>query len=61
MEFTATQLRQDSAKVFNEVQSNGHAKIVSRSRPDMVLLTQNKLDAILLAKYEEGKNEVLQG
>lgn len=55
--FSATELRQDSSKVFNQVQSQGWVKIKSRSRPDMVLLTQDELDALLLAKYEEGKNE----
>lgn len=59
--FSATELRQDSSKVFNQVQSHGWVRIRSRSRPDMVLLTQDELDALLLAKYEEGKNEILQG
>ena len=55
--FSATDLRQDSSKVFNQVQSQGWVKIKSRSRPDMVLLTQEELDALMQAKYEEGKNE----
>lgn len=57
MQFTATELRQDSSKVFNHVQSCGWAKITSRTRPKMVLITQEELDLILEAKYEEGKNE----
>ena len=52
--FSATELRQDSSKVFNQVQSMGWVKIKSRSRPDMVLLTQKELDELLSSKFESG-------
>ena len=42
--FTVTELRRESPKVFNEVQSNGSAAIANRDRPLMVLITQQELD-----------------
>jgi hypothetical protein len=57
MEFSATELRQASSKVFNHVQECGWAKICSRSRPKMILLTRKEFKSLLLASYEEGKNE----
>jgi hypothetical protein len=57
MKFSATELRQDSSKVFNHVQACGWVKICGRSRPEMILLTQEEFDSLLVSKYEEGKNE----
>ena len=42
MEYTSTELRQESAKVYNEVQKSGPVKIVHRSRPDMILMTEEE-------------------
>lgn len=38
-EFTATQLKQELGSVMNAAQSDGEVRIVSRSRPDMFLMT----------------------
>ena len=46
-EFTPTDFRANSSVVFNKVQESGQVKIVSKSRPVMILLTQKKLDAML--------------
>lgn len=54
MRFTATQLRQDSSKVFNEVQLSGQAKIVSRSRPTMILLTEDEFKRVTEQFYDHG-------
>lgn len=54
MRFTATQLRQDSSKVFNEVQLSGQAKIVSRSRPTMILLTEDEFNRVTEQFYDHG-------
>ena len=45
-DFTTSEFRANTAKAFNEVQENGMIKIVSRSRPDMILMTVKKLDQI---------------
>ncbi len=58
MRFTATQLRQDSSKVFNEVQLSGQAKIVSRSRPTMILMTEDELEKLVKQFYEYGREVV---
>ncbi len=58
MRFTATQLRQDSSKVFNEVQLSGQAKIVSRSRPTMILMTEDELEKLVKQFYEYGRGVV---
>ena len=39
-EFTPTEFRANSSKVFNQVQESGKIKIVSKSRPDMILMTE---------------------
>ncbi len=54
--FTPTELRQNSAEVFNEVQRLGWSKIKSKSRPDMVLMTQRYLDEMLLQAKEGAKD-----
>lgn len=45
--FTPTEFRQNSSKVFNEVQASGKVSIKSKSRPDMVLMTTVKLEDML--------------
>jgi len=49
--FTPTEFRQNSSKVFNEVQANGIVFIKSKSRPDMVLMSKGHLD-ILTSQLE---------
>ena len=58
MRFTATQLRQDSSKVFNEVQLSGQVKIISRSRPTMILMTEDELERLIKKFYEYGREVV---
>jgi len=55
--FTATQLVRGSSEVFNEVQRNGWAKLTSKTRPDMVVITQDCLDEMLLQQFKAGKKE----
>ena len=51
--YTPTQLRNNSSHVFNDVQRSGWVKIVSKTRPDMVIMTQEALDTILAQKVTE--------
>ena len=51
--FTATELRLESPKVYNEVQVNGRALIAHRDRPLMVLITEIELAAIVLSAMSE--------
>lgn len=46
-EFTATQLKQELGSVMNAAQSEGEVKIVSRSRPDMFLMTWEGIAALI--------------
>lgn len=46
-EFTATQLKQELGSVMNAAQSDGEVKIVSRSRPDMFLMTWDGIAALI--------------
>ncbi|AGG58087.1 hypothetical protein VPAG_00051 [Vibrio phage douglas 12A4] len=55
--YTASSLQKEIGTVLGDVQTLGFVKIKSRSRPDMVLITQKELDSILLAQYELGKKE----
>ena len=52
--FTASQLKQEISNVLNEVQTLGWVKISNRSRPDMVLITQEELDLLLSAQNDKG-------
>jgi len=45
--FTTSDLKQKTGEVLNEAQRIGWVKIKSRSRPDMVLVTQQHLDDLL--------------
>lgn len=54
---TTTELRRDTAGVYNQVQTTGWVRIVHRDRPDMVLVTQEELDALLKQQYDLGKKE----
>lgn len=45
--YTASQLKQEISKVMNDVQTLGWVKISNRSRPDMILMTQEQLDQFL--------------
>ena len=47
--FTPTEVRRESPRVYNEVQSNGAVAIAHRDRPLMVLLTQKELDKRIAA------------
>ncbi len=40
--FTPTEFRKNSSKLFNEVQANGKVTIKSKSRPNMILMTEAK-------------------
>ena len=61
-EFTATQLKQELGSVMNAAQSDGEVRIVSRSRPDMFLMTWDGIAALInktakaYGKESEGKN-----
>ena len=46
-EFTATQLKQELGSVMNAAQSDGEVRIVSRSRPDMFLMTCDGIAALI--------------
>ncbi|MDX1400254.1 MAG: hypothetical protein R3204_17115, partial [Oceanospirillum sp.] len=46
-EFTASDLQKNIGSVLSEAQRIGWVKIKSRSRPDMVLVTQQHLDELL--------------
>lgn len=52
-QFTATQFQRNPAEVFNEVQRLGWAKLKSKSRPDMVVMTQQCLDEMLMQAKEK--------
>ncbi len=41
-EFTPTNFRANSSDVFNEVQESGQVKIISKNRPEMILMTTKK-------------------
>ena len=41
-EFTPTELKSGSSKVFNSVQRNGVVSITSKSRPEMLIMTFGK-------------------
>ena len=45
--FTPTEFRQNSSKVFNEVQASGKAIIKSKSRPEMVIMTMEHLELLM--------------
>lgn len=57
-EFTATQLKQELGSVMNAAQSEGEVRIVSRSRPDMFLMTWEGVAALInkTAKAYGGKD-----
>lgn len=50
---TPTEFRSNTSQVFNEVQANGKIKIVSRGRPDMILMTAKELERIITGKESE--------
>lgn len=45
--FSTSDLKQKTGEVLNEAQRAGWVKVKSRSRPDMVLVTQEYLDDLL--------------
>jgi len=51
--YTTTEFLRNSSPVFNDVQALGWVKLVSRNRPDMVLLTQQELDSIISQAKQE--------
>ena len=53
--FTPTDFRANSSKVFNEVQSSDGVLIISKSRPDMVLMTKANLESITAKKCKSEK------
>ncbi len=55
-DFTTSDLKQKTGAVLNEVQRIGWVKIKSRSRPDMVLVTQEFLDDILEKEGEANES-----
>lgn len=42
--FTTTELRTESAKVYNSVNVSGQAFIIHRDRPDMILMTHKHFE-----------------
>lgn len=45
--FTPTAFRANSSEVFNAVQSDGEVSILSKNRPDMVLMLKYEKDALI--------------
>lgn len=43
MKFTSTEVRRDSAAVYNQVMKDGMVNITHRDRPEMLLMTHDKL------------------
>lgn len=43
IDFTPTEVRRESPKVYNAVQRDGAVTITHRDRPKMVLITEEKL------------------
>jgi prevent-host-death family protein len=58
--YTASELKQNIGDVLSDVQTRGSVKIKSRSRPDMVLITQDKLDRMLVAAAERANKYDLE-
>lgn len=52
--YTASQLKQEISKVLNDVQTNGSVELVNRSRPDMVIITKEKLEEMLKDQFDYG-------
>lgn len=57
--FTPTELRGNSAKVFNSVQKHGLAEIVSQSRPKMIVILSSELD--LISEELDGLKTFIEG
>ncbi len=53
-EFSSTALQAKPADVFNEVQSEGEAKITHRSRPPMILINESKLSSLINFAQSKG-------
>lgn len=51
-EFTATDIQRRGTALYNEVQAIGSAKIVHKSRPEMVVMTTCQLLKILESKAQ---------
>ncbi len=52
IEFTSSQFQQKPGALYNDVAAAGIVKIVHRSRPEMVVITSEKLAEILNDKIK---------
>ena len=61
MKFTSTELRRDSAAVYNAVMTSGMVHITHRDRPEMVLLTYDKLKEMVVELTIRSEKETAKG
>jgi len=61
MKFTSTEVRRDSAAVYNQVMKDGLVHITHRDRPEMVLMTYDKLKELVVDLTLKPEKESAKG
>lgn len=56
--YTATQLKQEISSVLNGVQTYGVVTITNRSRPDMVMMTEDDFKKLMSQRHDDSFNPI---